>query len=70
MTSFTIGGLVSAAADAQTKSANGAEGLVVFLFLALAVFFLLRSMLKHLRKVKRIDFDESEPPLTGPDVKR
>ena len=60
-------------ADAQTKSANGAEGLLVFLFLAIAVFFLMRSMTKHLRKAhlmkmkeaaESADFDRSpdDPP--------
>jgi hypothetical protein len=47
-------------ADAQAKNPNGALGLLVFLLLAVAVFFLLRSMTKHLRKVQKIDFDE--PP--------
>ncbi len=46
-------------ADAQTKSANGAEGLVVFLFLAVAVFFLLRSMTKHLRKVQLMKMNDA-----------
>jgi hypothetical protein len=46
------------AADAQAKNANGAEGLLVFLVLAVAVVFLLRSMTKHLRKVDKINFDD------------
>jgi hypothetical protein len=48
------------AADQQGKSPNGALGLLVFLVLAVGVFFLLRSMTKHLRKVERINFDD--PP--------
>ena len=48
------------AADPQAKSANGSLGLLVFLVLAVAVFFLLRSMIRHLHKVERINFDE--PP--------
>jgi len=55
-----------AAADQQAKSPNGALGLLVFLILAVAVVFLLRSMTKHLRKVQRINFDE--PPKTGDDA--
>ena len=46
-------------ADAQTKSANGAEGLLVFLFLAVAVYFLLRSMTKHLRKAQLMKINEA-----------
>jgi hypothetical protein len=46
-------------ADAQTKSGNGAEGLLVFLFLAVAVFFLLRSMTKHLRKAQLMKMNEA-----------
>jgi hypothetical protein len=51
-------------ADAQAKNPNGALGLLVFLLLAVAVFFLLRSMTKHLRKVQKIDFNE--PPGSAP----
>lgn len=60
-------------ADAQTKSANGAEGLVVFLFLAVAVFFLLRSMTKHLRKAQLMKMNDANEtnrealPDTSPD---
>jgi hypothetical protein len=46
-------------AAAQTKSANGAEGLLVFLFLAVAVYFLLRSMTKHLRKAQLMKMNEA-----------
>ncbi|HEY8728593.1 MAG TPA: hypothetical protein VIL94_03350 [Acidothermaceae bacterium] len=49
-------------ADAQTKSANGAEGLLVFLFLAVALFFLLRSMTKHLRKAQLMKVNEADEP--------
>ena len=58
------------AADQQTKSPNGALGLLVFLLLAVAVVFLLRSMTKHLRKVDRMSFDDPPaddlPPKTKP----
>jgi len=60
-------------ADAQTKSANGAEGLLVFLVLAVAVFFLLRSMTKHLRKVQLMKMNDANEtardtlPDTSPD---
>lgn len=53
-------------ADAQTKSANGAEGLLVFLFLAIALFFLLRSMTKHLRKAQLMKMNEAAEP--APDA--
>ena len=52
-------------ADAQTKSANGAEGLLVFLVLAVALFFLLRSMTKHLRKAQLMKMDEAADPAPG-----
>jgi hypothetical protein len=50
--------VIAAAADTTAKNANGAEGLLVFLVLAVAVVFLLRSMAKHLRKVDKINFDD------------
>jgi hypothetical protein len=57
---------VAAATDnQQAKSPNGALGLLVFLILAVAVVFLLRSMTKHLHKVERMNFDE--PPRTVDD---
>jgi hypothetical protein len=49
--------------DQQAKSPNGALGLLVFLILAVAVVFLLRSMAKHLRKVSSINFDEPPKPV-------
>jgi hypothetical protein len=52
--------VVAAGADQQTKSANGALGLVVFLFLAAAVAVLLRSMNKHLRKAQRMKIEEDQ----------
>lgn len=54
------------AADQQAKSPNGALGLLVFLIVAVAVVFLLRSMVKQLNKVKKINFDE---PPEGPDAR-
>lgn len=50
--------LVVAAAD-PSKSPDGAMGLVVFLILAVVVVFLFRSMNRHLRKVRNIDFDDA-----------
>jgi len=52
--------VTAAAADTTAKNANGSLGLLVFLVLAVAVVFLLRSMTKHLRKVQKINFDD--PP--------
>jgi len=49
---------VTAAADTTAKNANGSLGLLVFLVLAVAVVFLLRSMTKHLKKVDKINFDD------------
>jgi hypothetical protein len=54
---------VVAAANQQTKSPNGALGLLVFLVLAVGVVFLLRSMTRHLRKVERMSFDDPPPPV-------
>jgi hypothetical protein len=58
------------ASGQQTKSPNGALGLLVFLALAVGVVFLLRSMTRHLRKVERINFDDPPaddlPPKAGP----
>ena len=48
----------AAAADTTAKNANGSLGLLVFLVLAVAVVFLLRSMAKHLKKVDKINFDD------------
>lgn len=50
--------ITTGAADAQAKNPSGALGLLVFLVLAVAVVFLLRSMTKHLRKVDKINFDD------------
>ncbi|HEY0869520.1 MAG TPA: hypothetical protein VGD55_03915 [Acidothermaceae bacterium] len=63
---MTVTTLIYAVDNQQAKSPNGALGLLVFLILAVAVVFLLRSMTKHLRKVERINFDE--PPKTGDDA--
>jgi hypothetical protein len=56
--------VLRAAAD-PTKSPDGALGLLVFLVLAVVVYFLFRSMNKHLRKVQRIKFDEQDPNASG-----
>jgi hypothetical protein len=42
------------AAAGPTKSANGGLGLVVVFGIAVVLFFLLRSMARHLRKVDRM----------------
>jgi len=54
----TLHSVTAAAADTTAKNPNGALGLLVFLVLAVAVVFLLRSMTKHLRKVQKINFDD------------
>jgi hypothetical protein len=56
------------AADQQAKSPNGALGLLVFLIVAVAVVFLLRSMVKQLNKVKKINFDEPPPDTDARDA--
>ncbi len=50
--------VIATAADTTAKNANGSLGLLVFLVLAVAVVFLLRSMTKHLKKVDKINFDD------------
>ena len=45
-------------ADDAPKNMNGSWGLLVFVLLALALFFLFRSMNKHLRKAQRMKDDE------------
>jgi hypothetical protein len=60
---LTAGGRV--VADTQAKSPNGALGLLVFLFVAAAVAVLFRSMTKHLRKARSIEYDD----VTGPAKK-
>jgi hypothetical protein len=61
MTALAHHSVAAVTADAQAKNPNGALGLLVFLVLAVAVVFLLRSMTKHLKKVDKINFDE--PPV-------
>lgn len=46
---------------ASDKGKAGPLGLLVILLLAIATVFLVRSMLKHLRKVPE-SFDERTPP--------
>jgi hypothetical protein len=58
MTGLALHSVTAAAADTTAKNANGSLGLLVFLVLAVAVVFLLRSMTKHLRKVNKINFDD------------
>ena len=59
--------LVVAAAD-PSKNPDGAMGLVVFLVLAVVVVFLLRSMNRHLRKVRNINFDDTANSREKPKV--
>jgi hypothetical protein len=54
----SVAQVATVTADAQAKNPNGALGLLVFLVLAVAVVFLLRSMVKQLRKVDKINFDD------------
>ncbi len=49
--------LAVASTDAP-KNMNGSWGLLVFALLAIVVFFLFRSMNKHLRKAERMKDDE------------
>ena len=58
--------VVAAASDTTAKNANGSLGLLVFLVLAVAVVFLLRSMTKHLKKVDKINFDDQPADATKP----
>lgn len=60
--------VTAAASDPTAKNANGSLGLLVFLVLAVAVVFLLRSMTKHLRKVDKINFDDqpADAPKAAP----
>jgi hypothetical protein len=53
--------LLLAAADDAPKNMNGGWGLLVFVLLAIVVFFLFRSMNKHLRKAQRMNDDEKAP---------
>jgi hypothetical protein len=58
------------AAAAPTKSANGGLGLVVVFAIGVVVFFLLRSMTRHLRKVDRMKaegvFDSTSSKVSTP----
>lgn len=56
-----LNGLVLAASDSEpVGNLNGSWGLLVFAFLAVVVFFLFRSMNKHLRKVQRMKEEEMQ----------
>jgi len=52
--------LLSDPGDPSGKSANGVLGLVVVLFLAVALVVLLRSMTKHLRKAQQMKAEEQQ----------
>jgi hypothetical protein len=62
------------AAAGTTKSANGGLGLVVVFAIAVVLFFLLRSMARHLRKVDRMKaegiFDSTSANGTAPPSTR
>jgi hypothetical protein len=62
------------AAAGPTKSANGGLGLVVVFAIAVVVFFLLRSMTRHLRKVDRMKaegvFETTNTNVTTPPSSR
>jgi hypothetical protein len=64
MTGLPLHSASRVVADAAAKNANGSLGLLVFLVLAVAVYFLLRSMTKHLRKVDKINFDDQPADTT------
>jgi hypothetical protein len=64
MTGLALHSVTAAAADTTAKNANGSLGLLVFLVLAVAVVFLLRSMAKHLKKVDKINFDDQPADAT------
>jgi hypothetical protein len=57
--------LLSDPGDPSGKSANGGLGLLVVLFLAVALVFLLRSMTKHLRKAQSMKAEEQRAEAEG-----
>ena len=64
--------LLAAGQSAASSAAPGAIGFLVVAGLGLAVFFLFRSMTKHLRKVNLAAENEAAPPAkagppAGPD---
>jgi hypothetical protein len=64
--------LLAAGQSAASSAAPGAVGFLVVAGLGLAVFFLFRSMTKHLRKVNLAAENEAAPPAkagppAGPD---
>jgi hypothetical protein len=73
MTALVAGVLLLPKVYDDDTVSPGWLGLVVFLALAVATFFLLRSMFRHLRKVPKT-FDEPDPgqpadaPRPGGDV--
>ncbi|HZV25033.1 MAG TPA: hypothetical protein VFG00_01975 [Acidothermaceae bacterium] len=70
MTALAVHYATAAAADTTAKNANGSLGLLVFLVLAVAVVFLLRSMTKHLKKVDKINFDDQPADTTNASTPR
>ena len=61
--------LLAAGHSAASSAAPGALGFLVVAGLGLAVFFLFRSMTKHLRKVRLAAENEAAPPAkAGPTV--
>ena len=61
--------LLAAGQSAASSAAPGAIGFLVVAGMGLAVFFLFRSMTKHLRKVRLAAENEAAPPAkAGPTV--
>ena len=61
--------LLAAGQSAASSAAPGAIGFLVVAGMGLAVFFLFRSMTKHLRKVNLAAQNEAAPPAkAGPTV--
>jgi MYXO-CTERM domain-containing protein len=61
---LVAGGLPAAAASVAAgdgKSGNGGWGLLVVALLAVAIYFLFRSMTRHLRKAQQMDADKPAP---------
>jgi hypothetical protein len=54
--------LLAAGQSAASSAAQGALGFLVVVGMGLAIFFLFRSMTKHLRKVNLAAENEAAPP--------
>ncbi|MCL6551053.1 MAG: hypothetical protein K6T37_08595 [Acidothermus cellulolyticus] len=58
------------AAANPTKNPNGGLGFLVVLALGVAVYFLFRSMNKHLRRAASLRDEENEPDVRRPTDRR